>query len=87
MPVVIAAVLISVLAGLAFPRRTTAFAVGAVFGALTLVSFVWAVADGKGDDPWWEVLIGVGGAVLCVAAAAAGARLRPSTSHPSPTTR
>jgi hypothetical protein len=66
MPVIIVTLVIAVLLGLFAPRRI-ALAVTGAAAAFTVFAFVWAVADGKGDDPWWEIVVGVAGAALAVA--------------------
>ncbi len=76
MPVIIAVVVVSLIGGFAFSDRRKSVAVAVGLGLLTLVAFIWAVADRKGDDPWWEILIGAAGALLCVAAAFSGSYLR-----------
>jgi hypothetical protein len=63
MPILIATLVLAVLFGLFAPSRV-AVALTAVAAAFTAFVFIWAVADGKGDDPWWLVLVGIGGGVL-----------------------
>ena len=67
MPILIAAVALGVLLGIFAPRRV-ALALTGLAAALTVLVFVWAVADGKGDDPWWLIPIGIGGAALALTA-------------------
>jgi hypothetical protein len=65
MPLTILTLLIAVIAGMFAPRRA-ALTITCVAGALTIVSFAWAVADGLGDDPIWLLgvaLLGCGGAL------------------------
>ena len=57
-------------------RRTLAYGVAAALGVLGVVQMVWAVTDGKGDDPWWLVLIGVAGLVVNTALVAGASRGR-----------
>jgi hypothetical protein len=58
MPLIVVTLLGAVLTGLWLPRRA-AFAATAALSVVTLVAFVWAVSDGKGNDPWWLVLLAV----------------------------
>jgi hypothetical protein len=63
MPILVVTLVLAVLAGLFAPPRVALAVTGA--GALfTVFTFVWAVADGKGDDPWWLVPIAIGAAIL-----------------------
>jgi len=63
MPVLIATLVLAVLFGLFTPARL-ALILTTVAAAFTAVVFIWAVADGKGDDPWWLIPVGVGGGVI-----------------------
>jgi hypothetical protein len=65
MPVLIATLVLAVLFGLFLPARVALVLTAAAAG-FTAFAFVWAVADGKGDDPWWLVLLGTGAGVLGV---------------------
>ena len=76
MPVLIAAVVISFLSGVLLRDRRTSMAIACVLGLVGIVALVWAVADDKGDDPWWLIPIGVAGAAINVGAAVTGKRLR-----------
>ncbi len=63
MPLLVLTLVVAVLAGF-WLRPPAAFAVTGALAALTVVSFVWSVADGKGDEPWWIVVIALAGAAL-----------------------
>ena len=76
MPVLIAAVIVSFVVGLGLRHRRMSAAAGAILGVVVIVGFVWAVADGKGDDPWWSIPIALAGAVVAVSAERAGAAVR-----------
>lgn len=76
MPVMIGTIVISFLAGLLLRERRAATALAAVLGLLSVIALVWAVADGKGNDPWWIIPIAVAGAALAIAGAIAGHQLR-----------
>jgi hypothetical protein len=65
MPILIATLVLAVLFGLFAPSRV-AVVLTAVAAGFTAFAFIWAVADGKGDDPWWLVLVGTGGGVLAI---------------------
>jgi uncharacterized membrane protein HdeD (DUF308 family) len=58
MPLLVLSAVISLALGFA-TRATVAYGVAASLGVLGVVQMVWAVTDGKGDDPWWLVLIGI----------------------------
>ena len=58
MPIAIATLVLSVVLGLFAPRRI-ALTVTALAAGLTTLAFVWTVADGKGNDPWWLIPIGL----------------------------
>ena len=70
MPILIAALVIAAILGL-FASRRVALAGTTVACAVVMVTFVWAVADGKGDDPWWLVLVALAGCALALTLAAA----------------
>jgi len=70
MPILIAALVIAAILGL-FASRRVALAGTTVVCAVVMVAFVWAVVDGKGDDPWWLVLVAVAGCALALTLAAA----------------
>jgi hypothetical protein len=77
MPLIIITLIIAVMAGMFAPRRA-ALIITAVAAALTLVSFVWSLVDGQGNDPVW--LLGVAvlgcGAAMAVADALSRRRLQ-----------
>jgi hypothetical protein len=66
MPVLIATLALAVVFGLFAPARI-ALLLTAAAAALTSFVFIWAVADGKGDDPWWLILVGTGAGVIEIA--------------------
>jgi hypothetical protein len=65
MPPIVVTLVIAVLFGLFAPRRVALVAT-VLAAAANAVVFVWAVADGKGDDPWWLIPIGIAGSALAV---------------------
>jgi hypothetical protein len=70
MPVLILGLVIAAVLGL-FASRRVALVGTTVVCAVVLLVFVWAVADGKGDDPWWLVLVALAGCALALSLAAA----------------
>ena len=70
MPVLIAALVIAAVLGL-FASRRVALAGTTVVCAVVIIAFVRAVVDGKGDDPWWLVLVALAGCALALTLAAA----------------
>jgi hypothetical protein len=58
MPLIVVTLVVAVLTALWLPRRA-ALAATAALCVITLVAFVWAVSDDKGNDPWWLVLVAV----------------------------
>ena len=82
MPVLIAIVVMSFVAGLLVSRPAAVYAFTAVLAVLANVVFVWAIADGKGDDPAWIILFSLAGGVVAFGAAwaAIAARRRLSRS-------
>lgn len=76
MPLIVLTLLVAVVAGVWLPRRA-AFAVTGALGAVTLVVFVWSVTDGRGDDPWWLVLVALAAAGSALAVVALLSRHRP----------
>lgn len=79
MPVLIAIVVLSAVAGLAVPRASVAYAIASCLAVLANVVFVWAVADGKGDDPAWILLVSLAAGVVAIAATRATITIRRST--------
>ncbi len=75
MPLIIATLVLAVGLGLWAPRRV-ALGVTAAAAAFTVFAFVWAVTDGKGDDPWWIILLAVASGTLALAVASALPRVR-----------
>jgi len=75
MPVFIGFLVVSLLAGLLAPR-TIAYGITAAAGAFTVFVFVWAVADGKGDDPVWLIALALGAVAIGFAVVEAAARGR-----------
>jgi peptidoglycan/LPS O-acetylase OafA/YrhL len=77
MPILLLTLILAVVLALT-TRRPIALGVTAAASVISMVTFVWAVADDKGDDPWWLIL--VAGAVCALAlglcAALSGARAR-----------
>lgn len=67
MPMLIAIIVISGVAGLV-ARPAIAYGVSGALALLGIVAFVWAVADGKGDDPGWLVAVAIAGGLLAIAA-------------------
>jgi hypothetical protein len=70
MPVLIVALIVAAVLGL-FASRRVALVGTTVACSVVLVVCVWAVADGKGDDPWWLVLVALAGCALALSLAAA----------------
>ena len=58
MPLIVITLVVAVLTGIWLPRRA-ALAVTATLCLVTLTAFVWAVSDGRGNDPWWLVIVAV----------------------------
>ena len=75
MPMLIAIVVLSFLAGLV-AKRPAALAVAVGLGVLANAAFVWTIADGKGDDSAWILLLSLGAAGLAVGAARFAGSLR-----------
>jgi uncharacterized membrane protein HdeD (DUF308 family) len=71
---VLSLVIVVVLALVAKP--VVAYSAAGVLGVAGIVQMVWAAADGKGDDPWWLVLIGIAGLAVNLAAVAGLSRSR-----------
>jgi hypothetical protein len=75
MPLLLLSLVIVVVVALT-AKPAAAYAVAGVLGVLGVVQMVWAATDGKGDDPWWLVLIGIAGLAVNVAVAAGLSRSR-----------
>ena len=75
MPLLLLSLVIVVVVALA-AKPSAAYAGAGVLGILGVVQMVWAATDGKGDDPWWIVLIGVAGLAVNLAAVAGLSRAR-----------
>ena len=73
MPLIIITLLIAAFAGAFAPRRA-ALTITVVAAVLTVLSFVWAVADGKGNDPVWLIGVAFVGGVAAVGVADALSR-------------
>jgi hypothetical protein len=68
MPLLIVTILVAVVLGAFASRRVALVGTGFV-GLLSVAAFVWAVADGRGDDPAW--LVAVAGVVTVASVALA----------------
>lgn len=77
MPPLIALIVVSAAAGL-LARPAVAYGITAVIAVLANVAVIWAFADGKGNDPWWLVGLGIVGAFLAVGACRGGQSIRRS---------
>ena len=75
MPVLIGFLIVSVIAGLALSPRA-ARSVTATAALIALVALVWAVADGKGNDPAWLIAVAVAGVAIGAAVCEALVRHR-----------
>ena len=76
MPVLIAVVVLAFVAGLAIRPPAFAFAVSGALGVACNVVFVWAIADGKGNDPAWLMALSLAAAAIAIGATWVGLRLR-----------
>lgn len=76
MPIIIAAVVIAYLAGRFTGRPALAYLLTGAIAIATNIAIVWAVADDKGNDPGWLVLLGIGAAIASFVAAWLGLRHR-----------
>lgn len=77
MPVLIAIVVLSFAAGLLVRRTAIVYAFTGVLAALANVVFVWAIADGKGDnDPAWIILLSLAGGLVAFGAARGAITIR-----------
>jgi len=75
MPLLIAIVVISFVAGLVTSRAAARLLAVALAVSANGV-FVWAVADGKGDDPAWLLLLSIAAGAIAVTAAHVAGTLR-----------
>ena len=75
MPVLIAIVVVSFVVGLV-ARASTARAVSIALAIFANAAFVWAIADDKGDDPAWLLVLSIVVGFLAIGAAHVGGRLR-----------
>ena len=78
MPVLIAIVILSAVAGLIVPRATVAYLFAGALAVLANVVFIWAIADGKGDDPAWLLLLSLAGGAMAIGAVRVGVAVRRS---------
>lgn len=63
MPLVLITFVLAIVLGFFAPRRV-AVGVTSLAAVGTLIAFTWAVADGRGNDPWWLLIIaGLGGLI------------------------
>ena len=69
MPILIAIVLLSFVAGLFVRRPATVYGFTGALAVLANVAFVWAIADDKGDDPAWLILLSLAASVVAFGAA------------------
>jgi len=76
MPVLIAIVVLSAVAGLLAPRAAAAYFIAGGLAVFANAAFAWAIADGKGDDPAWLLALSIVGGAVAVAAAHATIKLR-----------
>ncbi len=56
MPLLVLLLVLAVVLGL-FTTRRTATATTTAAAVLVLLAFIWAVLDGKGDDPAWLIAV------------------------------
>jgi uncharacterized membrane protein HdeD (DUF308 family) len=78
MPLLVLSAVISLV--LAFTaRKNIGYGVAAALGVLGIVQMVWAVTDGKGDDTWLLVPIGVAGLAVNLALVFVASRTRQVT--------
>ena len=83
MPMLIAIIVVSAIAGLV-ARPPVAYGIAGVLAVLGNVAVVWAVADGKGDDPAWTLVLGIVGGLLAVGACWGGQAIRRSRHNDRP---
>jgi hypothetical protein len=75
MPILVAIVVISFVAGLV-ANRATARLLAVALAVVANGVFVWSIADGKGDDPAWILLLSIAAGTMSVAAAHVAGTLR-----------
>ena len=75
MPLVLVTVLLGAVLGYTV-RRPWAYTITAAVGAIAIVQIVWAVTDGKGNDPKWLIPAAVVGCAVALGLATATANLR-----------
>ena len=78
MPVLAATIVVSAIGGLVIPRATVAYLFAGALALLANIVFVWAIADGKGDDPAWLLLISLAAAAIALAATRVAVAIRRS---------
>lgn len=82
MPVLIAIVVLSFVAGLLVRQTAIVYSFTGVLAVLANVAFIWAVADGKGDgDPAWIILLSVTAGAIALGAARSAIAIRRKVSH------
>lgn len=59
MPIVLLAMLLGLVFGLSVRPPSRAYALTAIVNALGIAQMAWAVADGKGNDPWWIIPLAI----------------------------
>ncbi len=76
MPGVLLVIALALVLGAYVRPRSRALAIVSVLAVLNVVTFVWAITDGKGDDPWSTIFLALGGAAIALALVPVGARMR-----------
>ena len=77
MPVLIAIIVLPFFAGLLVRRTAIVYAFTGILAVLANVTFVWAIADGKGDDdPAWIILLSLAAGVAAFGAARGAIAIR-----------
>jgi hypothetical protein len=76
MPVLIAIVLLSFVTGLLVRQTAVVYTFTGMLALLANVTFLWAIADGKGDDPGWIVLLSLAAGAAAFAAARGAIAIR-----------
>ena len=80
MPVLIAIIVLSAVAGFVLPRATVAYLFAGALAVLANVVFIWAIADGKGDDPAWLLALSLAGGAIAIGAVRVTVGIRRSVS-------